>query len=136
MNRISGPGVPRHGGRKGPSPYAATPSRSRAAGPGMAGPAGLYNLADDLPGPQNAVIAHGSDLLGVALPPLQTLEEAPLSPAAAAFYGENRRIANGKAKRLLGWTPRYADYRSGLAACLAEARMQRDDHAAERERDA
>jgi len=103
---------------------------------GMAGPAGLYNLADDLPGPQNAVIAHGADLLGVAPPPLQTLEDARLSPAAAAFYGENRRIANGKAKRLLGWTPRYADYRSGLAACLTEARMEGDDHAAERQRDA
>ncbi len=99
---------------------------------GMIGPAGVYNLADDLPCPQNAVIAHGCALLGLPLPPLQTLEAAALSPAALAFYSENRRIANGKARRLLGWQPLYSDYRSGLAACLAETGMQGDAHASQR----
>jgi nucleoside-diphosphate-sugar epimerase len=88
---------------------------------GMAGPPGVYNLADDKPCSQNEVVAHGCALLGVATPPLLSLDEAGLSPAARAFYAENRRVANGKARRLLGWTPRYADYRAGLAACLAEA---------------
>jgi nucleoside-diphosphate-sugar epimerase len=36
------------------------------------------------------------------------------------FYGENRRVANGKAKRLLGWSPRYPSYREGLRACLPQ----------------
>ena len=86
---------------------------------GMAGPAGVYNLADDLPCPQNDVIAYGCELLGCPPPPMQTLDEAGLSPMARAFYAENRRVANLKAKRLLGWQPRYASYRAGLAACLA-----------------
>ena len=43
---------------------------------------------------------------------------AALSPEAMAFYSENRRVANGKAKRMLGWSPRFADYRAGLADCL------------------
>lgn len=86
---------------------------------GMAGPAGIYNLADDLPCPQNEVIAFGSALLGLSPPPMQTLDDAELSPMARAFYAENRRVANLKAKRLLNWQPRYADYRAGLAACLA-----------------
>ncbi|MGQ3230397.1 MAG: SDR family NAD(P)-dependent oxidoreductase, partial [Blastomonas fulva] len=34
-------------------------------------------------------------------------------------YAENRRVANGKAKRLLGWELRYPDYEAGLAAILA-----------------
>ena len=84
---------------------------------GMDGPAGVYNLADDHPCSQNDIIEHGSALLGLAPPPLQGLQEAALSPAAQAFYGENRRIANGKAKRLLGWRPLYPDYRAGLTAC-------------------
>ncbi len=88
---------------------------------GFGGPAGVYNLADDLPGSQNDVIAHGCALLGLEPPPLQSLDEAALSPAARAFYAENRRVANGKAKRLLGWAALYPDYRAGLAACLAEA---------------
>jgi nucleoside-diphosphate-sugar epimerase len=100
---------------------------------GMDGPPGVYNLADDRPCPQNEVIACASSLLGMAPPPLQTLEQADLSPAALAFYSENRRVANGKAKRLLGWRPLYPDYRSGLAACLAaQTGLHGDDHAPER----
>lgn len=86
---------------------------------GMGGPAGIYNLADDLPCPQNQVIELGCELLGLSPPPMQTLDEAGLSPMARAFYAENRRVANLKAKRLLNWQPRYPDYRAGLVACLA-----------------
>lgn len=77
-----------------------------------------YNLADDLPASQNAVIEEACRLLGVPPPPLQTLDEAGLSPQARAFYAENRRVANGKAKRVLGWRPRYPTYREGLRAIL------------------
>ncbi len=80
-------------------------------------PAGAYNLADDQPASQNAVIEHACHLMGLEPPPLQSLQEAALSPAARAFYGENRRVANGKLKRLAGWRPRYPSYREGLAHC-------------------
>lgn len=83
------------------------------------GPAGIYNLADDLPCSQNQVIAYACRLMGIPLPPLQSLTEAQLSQQAQAFYGENRRIANGKAKRLLGWEPLYRNYREGLRALYA-----------------
>lgn len=85
---------------------------------GLAGPAGAYNLADDLPCSQNAVIEEACRLLGQAPPPLQTLEQANLSPMALGFYAENRRVANGKARWVLGWTPRYPTYREGLAALI------------------
>nr|WP_174273435.1 SDR family NAD(P)-dependent oxidoreductase [Sphingomonas bacterium] len=78
--------------------------------------AGVFNLGDDLPAPQNALVELGCALLGAPLPPLQSLADARLSPAARAFYEENRRVANGKAKRLLGWRPRHPDYRCGLRA--------------------
>ena len=86
---------------------------------GFEGPPGVYNLSDDLPCGQNAVIELACDLLSLPNPALQTMEEAGLSPMARAFYDENRRVANGKAKRVLGWTPHHPDYRSGLMACLA-----------------
>lgn len=84
------------------------------------GPAGVYNLADDFPCHQNLLVEHGCHLLGVPLPPLQGLEEAGLSPAALAFYAENRRVSNERAKRLLGWRPRYAHFTQGLAAIHAQ----------------
>jgi nucleoside-diphosphate-sugar epimerase len=89
---------------------------------GFDGPPGAYNLADNLPASQNAVVEEACRLLSAPLPPLQTLDEAALPSQARAFYGENRRVANGKAKRVLGWQPRFADYRSGLRACLATER--------------
>lgn len=83
------------------------------------GPPGVYNLADDLPCAQNSVIETACDLAGLPWPPLLELDEAGLSPMARGFYAENRRVANGRAKRLLGWAPRYPTYVQGLAACLA-----------------
>ncbi len=83
------------------------------------GPAGIYNLTDDNPCSQNLVIEAACDLLGLPYPAMQSLEEANLSSMALAFYAENRRVANFKAKRLFGWTPQYANYRAGLAACMA-----------------
>jgi nucleoside-diphosphate-sugar epimerase len=85
---------------------------------GLDAPAGAYNLADDLPCSQNAVVEEACRLAGVPAPPLQRLDEAGLSSAARAFYAENRRVTNGKAKRVLGWRPRYPTYREGLRATL------------------
>ncbi|MES2337791.1 MAG: NAD(P)-dependent oxidoreductase [Pseudomonadota bacterium] len=84
---------------------------------GFTAPPGAYNLSDDLPANQDAVITHAAQLLGVAPPPVVDL--ATLSPQARAFYAENRRVANGKAKRVAGWTLRYPDYRLGLRALSA-----------------
>jgi nucleoside-diphosphate-sugar epimerase len=81
---------------------------------GLAGPPGVYNLADDEPCDANAVIEEAARLIGVAPPPLIPLDQADMSPMARAFYAENRRVANGKARRVLGWRPRFASYREGL----------------------
>ncbi len=80
--------------------------------------AGAYNLGDDLPASGNAVTEHACALLGLEPPPLQTLEEANLSEMALGFYSENRRVANGKAKRVLGWSPQHPTYVEGLASLL------------------
>ncbi|MEO1731175.1 MAG: SDR family NAD(P)-dependent oxidoreductase [Pseudomonadota bacterium] len=79
-------------------------------------PRGAYNLGDDLPASGNAVTQHACQLLGIEPPPLETLEEANLSEMARGFYAENRRVANGKAKRVLRWEPKYPTYFDGLAS--------------------
>jgi nucleoside-diphosphate-sugar epimerase len=88
----------------------------------LVAPAGAYNLADDLPSSQNAVVEEACRLLGIPPPPLQSLDDAGLSTQARAFYAENRRVANGTAKRVLGWRPRFATFREGLAE-LAQRRI-------------
>lgn len=86
---------------------------------GLDAPAGVYNLADDCPASQNAVIEEACRLLGCEPPPLRSLDQAGLSRQAQAFYSENRRVANGKAKRLLGWKPAFRTYVEGLRALRA-----------------
>jgi len=85
---------------------------------GLDAPEGAYNLSDDLPCSQNMVIEEASRILASEPPPMQSLEQADLSPMAQAFYSENRRAANGKAKRVLGWSPNYPTYREGLRSLL------------------
>jgi len=81
-------------------------------------PPGAYNLGDDMPASGNQVTEHACRLTDIDPPPLETLEEANLSEMARGFYAENRRVANGKAKRMLGWQPRYPTFVEGLAALL------------------
>ena len=84
---------------------------------GFDAPTGAYNLSDDAPESQNAVVEFAAALIGAPAPPFITLEK--LSPMGRGFYAENRRVANGKAKRVLGWVPLYPDYREGLRAVSA-----------------
>jgi len=84
---------------------------------GFEAPPGAYNLADDAPCDQNAVVTFAAYLLGSEPPPFVAL--GSLSPMGRAFYAENRRVCNLKAKRVLGWAPAWPDYRAGLRALNA-----------------
>jgi hypothetical protein len=82
-------------------------------------PPGAYNIGDDLPASGNEVTEHACRLIGLEPPPLETLEEANLSEMARGFYMENRRVANGKAKRVLRWEPQYPTYVEGLESLFS-----------------
>lgn len=79
---------------------------------------GVYNVTDDLPCSHNDVIDYAACLLGTARPPLISLDDPRLSSQARAFYSAQRRVANAKIKRLLGWQPLYSNYREGLQALM------------------
>lgn len=81
-------------------------------------PGAVYNVCDDDPAPGHEVIAHACGLLGIAPPPLIPFDAATLSPMAASFYADSKRVSNDRIKRELGVTLLYPDYRSGLAAVL------------------
>ena len=82
-------------------------------------PGAIYNVCDDEPAAQEAVIAHAARLLGLEPPPLVPLAEAALSPMARSFYADNKRVSNALIKRELGVALLYPSYREGLAAILA-----------------
>ena len=82
------------------------------------GPAGVFNITDDVPAAQHEVLAYAARLLGIEAPPLISLEDANLSKVAMGFYEENRKVTNGKAKRELNWQPQFTDYKMGLSDLL------------------
>jgi nucleoside-diphosphate-sugar epimerase len=81
---------------------------------------GIFNLADDEPGPGPEVIEYAAGLMGVAPPPEVDFEAAGLSPMARSFYDGNRRVANRKIKQELGVALRSPTYRDGLATLWRE----------------
>ena len=93
-------------------------------------PGAVYNVCDDDPAAPEAVVAFAAALLGVPAPPLVPLEAAELSPMARSFYGDNKRVSNRQIKSELGVTLEYPDYRSGLAAILADEACPKTRHPA------
>ncbi len=79
-------------------------------------PGRAYNLADDKPAPPAEVTEFACRLLGLAPPPAAPFESAELSPMAASFYRDSKRVSNARIKAELGVRLRYPDYREGLRA--------------------
>ena len=79
----------------------------------------IWNVADDEPAPPQDVIAYAAALLGVEPPPEEPFDEARLSPMAASFFMDEKRVSAAKAKALLGFKPAYPTYREGLDALAA-----------------
>lgn len=76
----------------------------------------IYNLIDDEPAPSDEVIVYAAGLLGMAPPPAVAFDEAQLSPMAASFYEQSKRVSNRRMKDALGVRLAFPTYREGLAA--------------------
>ncbi|EWY40343.1 epimerase [Skermanella stibiiresistens SB22] len=81
-------------------------------------PGAAYNLCDDNPAAGHEVTAFACELLGVQPPPLVPFDQAELSPMAASFYADNKKVRNDRIKSELGVTLKYPDYRPALRAQL------------------
>jgi nucleoside-diphosphate-sugar epimerase len=88
------------------------------AGIGGRGNEQIYNVTDDEPAPPQDVVAYAAELLGVAAPPEIAFEQAKLSPMAASFYADNKRVRNARLRQDLGVALKFPTYREGLRAIL------------------
>ncbi|HSC50790.1 MAG TPA: NAD(P)-dependent oxidoreductase [Gaiellaceae bacterium] len=88
------------------------------------GPA-IYNVVDDDPAPTREWLPVLSEALG-AEPPRRFpvwLARLAAGDAAVVMNTEARGASNAKAKRELGWTPRYPSWRYGFWEAYASPRM-------------
>jgi nucleoside-diphosphate-sugar epimerase len=80
--------------------------------------AGIFNIVDDEPAALREWLPVVADVLG-AKPPRhfpRWLARLFAGEAITVMATESRGAANAKAKRELGWQPRYASWREGFAA--------------------
>lgn len=79
---------------------------------------GVYNVTDDEPAPPQDVVAYAAELMGVPVPSDIPFETADLSPMARSFYGENKRVSNGRLRKT-GFEFLHPNYRATLSAIWA-----------------
>ena len=110
-----------------------TPARARSAAAATVlalehdGP-GIFNVVDDEPAPVREWLPVLAEALGagVARRFPRWLARLVAGEAAVVMGTEARGASNAKAKRELGWEPRYPSWREGLAAAYATtARAER-----------
>jgi 2-alkyl-3-oxoalkanoate reductase len=81
---------------------------------------GIFNIVDDEPAPVHEWLPYLATALG-AKPPLRVpawLVRPVLGAAGTAAMTRIRGASNAKARRELGWTPRYASWREGFRHAL------------------
>jgi nucleoside-diphosphate-sugar epimerase len=87
------------------------------------GPPGVYNVTDDEPVPARVWVPAMAEAVGAKRPRTVPVWLARLlaGPMALAMINQ-RGASNAKARRELGWAPRYPTYREGFPATLGAAR--------------
>ena len=81
-------------------------------------PHDVFNVTDDEPCAPEDVVAYGAELLGLPAPPAVPFDGTRMSPTAASFYAESKRIRNSRLKQALGVALLFPTYREGLLAIL------------------
>jgi nucleoside-diphosphate-sugar epimerase len=83
---------------------------------------GVFNIVDDEPAPASEWLPYLAARAG-AKPPMNVpkwLGRLLAGDVVVTMMTEGRGFSNAKAKRELGWTPRYASWRQGFADLYAE----------------
>ena len=86
---------------------------------------GVFNICDDEPAPPQDVVSEAARLLGVEPSPEVAFDPTAMSPMAASFYSENKRVRNDLVKAALGIAWQFPSYREGLRALLEAERGDR-----------
>jgi nucleoside-diphosphate-sugar epimerase len=84
------------------------------------GEPGIYNIVDDEPAPVREWLPYLAEQLGAKKPMHvpRFVGRLLAGPAAVVLMTEIRGASNAKAKRVLGWQPRWATWRIGFSKGL------------------
>jgi nucleoside-diphosphate-sugar epimerase len=112
--------LPIIGGGKGTWPFIHVDDAASATVAAVEGGApGVYNVVDDEPAAGHDWIPYVADLIGAKKPMrVPSFIAKIVAGPMAAFATGLQPVANAKARRELGWEPRYPSWREGFSAEL------------------
>ncbi|MEX0326643.1 MAG: NAD-dependent epimerase/dehydratase family protein, partial [Puniceicoccaceae bacterium] len=91
----------------------------RLAEAGLPGCADIFNVVDNEPARKQAIVDWLAETLALPSIPFDPNQSGPRALRRAAGKGlPNRRISNGKLREVLGWNPRFPDFRAGYRDIL------------------
>ncbi len=81
-------------------------------------PGEIYNITDNLPCSSQEVIEFAANLMGVDDLRYINFNSAEINEMTKDFYKDNKKVSNQKIKKILGWTPKFENYKLGLEKIL------------------
>ena len=81
-------------------------------------PGEIFNITDNLPCSSQIVTEFAANLLGVHDLKYINLNSTEINEMTRDFYKDNKRVSNKKIKKILGWTPKFENYKLGLEEIL------------------
>ena len=67
-----------------------------------------------MPSPSDEVVRFAAGLMNIKKIESKNFDDNVLNQRTKDFYLDNKRVKNKKIKKILGWTPKYRNYRLGL----------------------
>ena len=81
-------------------------------------PGEIFNLSDDMPSESFEVVRYAANLKKISKIKTLSFDDPKLNEKVRSFYFDNKRVRNLKIKKILGWTPKYGNYKLGLKRIL------------------
>jgi len=88
-------------------------------------PGEIFNLTDNYPCSAEEVTKYAADLLKIYDMKFVDVNAPEINERIRDFYSDNKRVSNKKIKKILGWTPKFENYKLGLLGIYKKNQWQK-----------
>jgi len=81
-------------------------------------PGEIFNISDNHPCSSEEVTIYAAKLLKIKNLTFIDINSPKINKITKDFYRDNKRVSNKKIKKILGWTPKFENYKLGLKEIL------------------
>ena len=78
----------------------------------------IFNITDNQPCSSEEVTTYAAKLLKIENLSFIDVNSPKINKITRDFYMDNKKVSNKKIKKILGWTPKFENYKLGLKKIL------------------